>query len=152
MSRFHYKPKTIVDAKIAVLIGESCGYRRLFDTGMTMDSWALAHKQCAITHGLLFTTNAEEEHLILRGAYNDDGVSVLTLDALLAAISPKPKPTKEPKFLGTVKICEGKVNYSDREATLLPDGSIKVGCTTISKDDMERVCAEWAAYNKEEGK
>ena len=71
-----------------------------------------------------------------------------SLDELVEALS---KPTKQPKELGEYGFEEENGRMGDiHVVTLLPDGRVKVGCTYVKKDLMEKLISEYQAYHKEQ--
>jgi len=79
--------------------------------------------------------------------YHDAPVHLESLDALAAELA---KPTKGKKSIGTIGLLGTTGVPATEQVTLYPDGSITVGCRRVNKADMERVIAEYTAYNKEQ--
>jgi len=143
MKRIIYRPKTVEQAKAAISLAGSTGYfngkKWSFESQDNADfvKWVV---EC----GMEFRDNTAFANPAL---FNDPKYSTQeasTLDELLAALS---KPEKEPKDAGYIDSGYGAPDGISKRVWLLPDGSIKVGCSVVSREDFDRIQSEWHNYN-----
>ena len=141
-----FKPKNKQQALAARVIALAAGHE-IVSSHLSLDNWCELACLPEAINGVIVDIMARRIY-----KHNDGNVAkeVATLEAFVEAIS---KPAKQPKELGEhgFEREDGRTRTGDiHHISLLPDGRVKVGCTYVKKDLMEKLISEYQAYHKEQ--
>lgn len=138
MKDIYFKPKSIAEAKAALLLGKEAGYGRNYDAWVYNDQFEDA------LNGMHF----EKAGYTCHGNIPKDKDLIRDLGTLVEALS---KPVKESKHIITIIASSDSIGGAKEDLKCIanPDGSVKVGCKLITKEAVEKFISEYTKYHKE---